>query len=52
MKQRLRRGEITLPVFVSAKYDLYAVVIGIVLWGLIIWKLHELVIGVAPIVMG
>lgn len=52
MKQRLRRGEITLPVFVSAKYDLLAVVIGVALWGLIIWKLHELVIGVAPIVMG
>jgi uncharacterized membrane protein len=52
MKQRLRKGEITLPVFVSAKYDLYSIVIGIVLWGLIIWKLHALVIGVSPIVMG
>lgn len=52
MKQRLRKGEITLPVFVSAKYDLYSIVIGIVLWGLIIWKLHALVIGVSPMVMG
>ncbi|MBO9125117.1 MULTISPECIES: NnrU family protein [unclassified Rhizobium] len=51
MKQRLRNGEITLPVFVSAKYDLYAVIIGAVLWAVILFKLHELVIGVSPLVM-
>jgi uncharacterized membrane protein len=51
MKRRLRRGEITLPVFVSAKYDLYAVVIGIVLWALMIWRVHLWLIGVSPLVM-
>ncbi|MBB3966916.1 MULTISPECIES: NnrU family protein [Rhizobium] len=51
MKQRLRNGEIKLPVFVSAKYDLYAVIIGVVLWAAILFKLHELVIGVSPLVM-
>ena len=51
LKRRERAGEITLRPFVSAKYDLYAVVIGIVAWGLIIWKLHEWLIGVSPLVM-
>ncbi|MFS8148674.1 NnrU family protein [Rhizobium sp. R635] len=51
LKRRQRAGEITLRPFVSAKYDLYAVVIGIVAWALIIWKLHEWLIGVSPLVM-
>ncbi|MGY5807997.1 NnrU family protein [Rhizobium sp. LEGMi198b] len=51
LKRRERAGEISLRPFVSAKYDLYAVVIGIVVWGLIIWKLHEWIIGVSPLVM-
>jgi uncharacterized membrane protein len=37
--------------FVSAKYDLYAAVLGVVLWVLIIWKLHEWIIGVSPLAM-
>jgi uncharacterized membrane protein len=51
LKRRQRAGEITLRPFVSAKYDLYAIVMGIVVWALIIWKLHEWLIGVSPLVM-
>ena len=51
LKRRQRAGEIVLRPFVSAKYDLYAIVIGIVVWALIIWKLHEWLIGVSPLVM-
>ncbi|MEZ2219940.1 NnrU family protein [Rhizobium sp. RCC_161_2] len=51
LKKRERTGEIVLRPFVSAKYDLYAVVIGVVAWGLIIWKLHAWIIGVSPLVM-
>lgn len=51
LKRRERAGELTLRPFVSAKYDLYAVIIGVVAWGLIIWRLHEWLIGVPPLVM-
>ncbi|MBB3655108.1 putative membrane protein [Rhizobium sp. BK650] len=51
LKRRERRGEITLRSFVSAKYDLYAVIIGAVVWALIIWRVHEWLIGVAPLPM-
>ncbi|MEF0938585.1 NnrU family protein [Rhizobium sp. BR 362] len=51
LKRRERAGEISPRPFVSAKYDLYAIIIGIVVWGLIIWKLHEWIIGVSPLVM-
>jgi len=51
LKRRERAGEITLRPFVSAKYDLYAIVIGVVVWALIIWKLHAWIIGVSPLVM-
>lgn len=51
LKRRQRRGEITLPVFVSAKYDVYAIVIGVIVWALTIWRLHEWLIGVAPLPM-
>ncbi|MBB3589987.1 putative membrane protein [Rhizobium sp. BK529] len=51
LKRRQKRGEITLPVFVSARYDLYAVIIGAVVWALIIWRVHEWLIGVAPLPM-
>lgn len=52
MKRRQRAGELVLPTSRSSSYDLLAVVIGLVAYGLFIWKLHELLIGVAPIVMG
>lgn len=51
LKRRERAGEITLRPFVSATYDLYAIVIGAVAWALIIWKLHAWIIGVSPLVM-
>lgn len=51
LKRRERAGEITLRPFVSAKYDLYAIVIGAIVWALIIWKLHAWIIGVSPLVM-
>jgi uncharacterized membrane protein len=51
LKRRERAGEVTLRPFVSAKYDLYAVVIGVVAWALITFKLHEVLIGVSPLAM-
>ncbi|WP_025660433.1 NnrU family protein [Rhizobium sp. IBUN] len=51
LKRRERAGELTLRPFVSGKYDLYAVIIGAIAWALITFNLHELLIGVAPIVM-
>jgi len=51
LKRRERAGEIILRPFVSAKYDLYAIVIGVIVWALIIWKLHAWIIGVSPLVM-
>lgn len=52
MKRRARAGEITYPAFQSYSYDLMAVVIGLVVYVLFVWKLHLWLIGVAPIVMG
>ncbi len=52
MKRRQRAGEQVLPVFRSGSSDILAVVIGVVAYLLFIWKLHEWLIGVAPIVMG
>ncbi len=52
MKRRQRAGEQVLPVFRSGPSDILAVVIGVVAYLLFIWKLHEWLIGVAPIVMG
>ncbi len=52
LKRRQRAGELVLPVFRSTRYDLFAVLIGVAAYLLFIWKLHEWLIGVAPIVMG
>jgi len=52
MKKRWRVGEITNPAFVSYRYDLAAAVLGAALYGVIVWRLHELVIGVSPITIG
>ena len=49
LKKRWRRGELMMPSFVSSRYDILAVVIGVVLWAALLLKLHELLIGVAPI---
>lgn len=51
LKRRERAGEITRRPFVSARYDVLSVVIGIVLYAAIVMKLHEWVIGVSPMAM-
>jgi len=49
LKRRLRAGEFLARVFASSRNDILAVVIGAVLWLALLLKLHELLIGVAPI---
>ena len=51
LKRRQRAGEVTLRPFVSAKWDLAAVVVGLAVYGLFVWKLHALLFGVAPLPM-
>jgi uncharacterized membrane protein len=51
LKQRIASGEASLPVFVSVSYDLIAVVLGVALYAAIVLKLHEWVIGIAPLIM-
>jgi uncharacterized membrane protein len=51
LKRRERAGEKVIRPFVSGRYDLVAIVGGIVLWGAFILKLHEWLIGVQPIAM-
>lgn len=51
LKRRQRAGLLVLRPFVSGRYDLIAVVIGIVVWLAFITKLHLLLFGVAPLVM-
>lgn len=50
LKKRIASGETKLPVFVSARYDVIAIVVGVALYVAIALKLHELLIGVAPMV--
>ncbi|MCA1442846.1 NnrU family protein [Ensifer sp. IC4062] len=49
MKKRWRAGEISYPTVASYRNDIGAILLGAVLFVAIVWKLHELVIGVAPI---
>ncbi len=51
LKRRQRAGEVTLRPFVSAKWDFIAVLLGAVVYGLFVWKLHLLLFGVAPLPM-
>ncbi|RVN54857.1 NnrU family protein [Sinorhizobium meliloti] len=51
LKRRERAGEKVLPVFKSARNDVLAVVIGLLAFVLFVWKLHELLIGVQPVVL-
>ncbi|RVE99196.1 NnrU family protein [Sinorhizobium meliloti] len=51
LKRRERAGEKVLPVFKSARNDVLAVAIGLVAFVLFVWKLHELLIGVQPVVL-
>ncbi len=50
-KRRVRAGDLVLRPFVSARFDAIAVVVGLVVWALITFKLHEVLIGVAPLGM-
>ncbi len=52
LKRRERAGERVLPVFKSSTNDVLAIVIGLVVYVLFVWKLHEWLIGVQPVVMG
>lgn len=49
LKRRERAGLLVRRPFVSARYDLIAVVGGVVLWAAFIFKLHEWLIGVQPL---
>ncbi len=51
LKRRARAGEMVSRPFVSARYDIVAVILGVVLWAAMIWKLHEWLIGVQPLAM-
>lgn len=50
-KRRLQAGEIQPKVFVSAKWDLAAIALGLLSWVLITFWLHALLIGVSPLPM-
>lgn len=49
LKRRERRGELVRKPFVSARYDVFSVVIGLVIFVLFIWRLHLWLIGVQPL---
>lgn len=49
LKKRIASGEGALPVFVSARYDVISVIVGALLFAAIVLKLHEWLIGVAPL---
>ena len=51
LKRRARAGEQLVRPFVSGRYDVAAVVLGVLLWAAFIVKLHEWLIGVQPIAM-
>lgn len=50
LKKAVARGELAYPVFVSARYDVIAIIAGIALWVWMIFGLHEWLIGVPPLV--
>jgi uncharacterized membrane protein len=50
-KRRASAGLMAMKPFVSARYDIFAVVIGALLWLAIIFKLHVLLIGVPVLTM-
>lgn len=49
LKRRERSGELVRRPFVSARYDVLAAVIGLVVYLLFIWRLHVWLIGVQPL---
>lgn len=50
LKRAVARGEVTYPVFVSARYDVISIIVGLALWAAMILGLHEWLIGVPPLV--
>ncbi|MBP2234867.1 putative membrane protein [Sinorhizobium kostiense] len=48
--RRLEAGLAKNPVLVSGRSDVIAVIVGLVIYGLFVWKLHEWLFGVAPII--
>jgi uncharacterized membrane protein len=50
-KRRANPGMMAMKPFVSARYDLMAIVLGVLLWLAIIFKLHVLLIGVPVLAM-
>ena len=49
LKRRERRGELVRKPFVSTRYDLLAVIIGLLVFLLFVWRLHVWLIGVQPL---
>lgn len=47
--RRLKAGITKNPVLASGHHDVIAVVVGLVVYGLFVWRLHEWLIGVPPI---
>jgi uncharacterized membrane protein len=47
-KRRFKAGLTHNPVFVSYRYDVIAIVAGVILYGLFVWRLHYWLIGVQP----
>ena len=52
LKKRARAGEIAPRPFRSGRFDIIAIVVGVVLWAAFIWKLHYWLIGVYPLAIG
>ncbi len=51
LKRRARAGEDVLPVFRSPRFDVMAIALGLLAYGLFVLKLHEVLIGVSPIAL-
>ncbi|MGR6430106.1 NnrU family protein [Rhizobium sp. PAMB 3174] len=50
LKKRVASGEVVARPFVSSRYDIFAVALGILIWAAIVFDLHETLIGVSPLV--
>ncbi|HET7412154.1 MAG TPA: NnrU family protein [Pararhizobium sp.] len=47
-KRRFKAGITKNPVFISYRFDVIAIVVGVVLYGLFVWKLHAILIAPLP----
>jgi uncharacterized membrane protein len=48
-KRRFEAGITKNPVFVSYRFDIISIVVGVILYALFVWKLHYWLIGVQPL---